>query len=45
MNVLLRLETSACGFEENIEACDRQREKLMRYIGVEVEKLVEGRAE
>jgi hypothetical protein len=43
LNVLLRLETSACGFEENIEACDCQRKKLMRYIRVEVEKLAEGR--
>jgi len=45
LDTLLQLETTSCGFEENSEKCDRQRERLMRFIETEVEKAVDGKEE
>lgn len=40
LNTLLRLETTACGFDERIRMADRQRTRLEKYIEREVERLV-----
>jgi hypothetical protein len=40
LNTLLRLETTACGHEENITKADKQRAKLESYLESEIEKLV-----
>lgn len=38
---LLQMETCAGGLDENIERCDRQKTRLLRYVAEEVEKLAQ----
>ena len=40
LNTLLRLEVTACGYEENIIKADKQWTRLMKYLEREIENLV-----
>ena len=44
LNTLSKLENTACGFEENLIKADRQRDRLLKYLETEIERLVQGGA-
>lgn len=41
LNHLIDMEVSACGFDENLDKCDRYRTKIERWLAKEIEALSE----